>query len=52
MTENIKKNKNQFNDAIEYEPKFDGKFCLSTGTKDPLPVLTVSLWGVKKKEQQ
>ena len=27
-------NKYQHNDAIEYEPKFDIKFILSSGTKD------------------
>ena len=38
MTNNINKNKNQHNDTIEYELKFDNKFSLSNGTKDPLPV--------------
>ena len=41
-------NKDQCNDAIEYEPKFDNKFSLSSGTKDPLKVVTVSLLGGKK----
>ena len=41
-------NKGQFNYAIEYEPKFDIKFSWSSGTKDPLTVVTVSLWGGKK----
>ena len=37
------KNKDQCNDAIEYDPKFDNKLSLSSGTKYPLIVLTVSL---------
>ena len=47
VTNNIK-NKDQCNDSIEYEPKFDNKFSLSSGTKDPLPVVTFSLRGGKK----
>ena len=35
MTYNIKTNKNQHNDAIENDPKFDNKFILSSGTKYP-----------------
>ena len=35
VTNNIK-NKVKFNEAIEYEPKFDSKFSLSIGTKYPL----------------
>ena len=31
---NIKKNKNQHNDAIKNDPRFDNKFSLSSGTKD------------------
>ena len=50
MTDKIKKNKNQHNDAIEYEPKFDNKFSLSSGTKDPLLLITVSLRGYKKQK--
>ena len=49
MTDNIKKNKNQHDGIIEYEPKFDNKFILSSGTKDPLPVVTVSLNRGKKQ---
>ena len=49
MINNIKKNKNQHNDSIEYEPKFDNKFSLSSGTKNPIPVVTVSLRGGKKQ---
>ena len=49
MTDNIKTNKNQCNDAIEIDPKFDNTLSLSGGTKDPLPVVTVSLRGGNKK---
>ena len=49
MTDNINKNKNEHNDPIEYEPRFDSKFILSSGTKDPLPVVTVSLRRGKKQ---
>ena len=40
VTNNIK-NKYQCNDAIEYDPKF--------GSKNPLPVVTVSFLGDKKQ---
>ena len=49
VTNNIKTNKNQQNGAIEYEPRFYNKFSLSSGTKDPLSVVTVRLIGGKKK---
>ena len=49
MTNNIKKNNNQHNDVIEYEPDFDNKFSLSRETKYPLPVVTVSLGGGREK---
>ena len=49
VTNNTKKNKNQHNDAIEYEPNFDNTFSLSRGTKYPLPVVTVSLRGGNKQ---
>ena len=49
MTNNTKKNSNKHNNTIEYEPRFDNKFNLSSGTKDPLPVVTVSLIGGKKQ---
>ena len=49
MTNNIKKNKNQHNEAIENEPKFDNIFGLSNGNKYPLPVVTVSLISGKKQ---
>ena len=48
VTYNINKNKNQHNDAIGNKIKFDSTVCLSSGTKDPLPVVTVILRGVKK----
>ena len=49
MANNITKNQNQNNDAIENYPKLDNIFSLSSGTKDPLPVVTVSLkWGKKQ----
>ena len=40
--------KDQFNGAIEYEPKFDDKIILSSGTKEPLSVVTFILRGGKK----
>ena len=49
MTDNIKINKDQNNDAIYNEPTFDmNSSNLSSGTKDPLPVVAVSLLGGKK----
>ena len=48
MTDNIKTNKDQHNDVIENEPNFDGSFNLSRRTKDPLPVVTIRLRGVRK----
>ena len=48
VSDNIKTNKNQRNDAMKNEPKFDNEFSLSSGTKDPLPVVTVSLRGGEK----
>ena len=49
MNDNININKNQHNDAIEYDPKFDNKFSLSRKNKDPISVVTVSLIGGKKQ---
>ena len=49
MTDNIKKNQNKNNDAIENEPKFDNIFSLSRGTNYSLPVVTFSLLGGKKQ---
>ena len=44
MTDNIKKNREQNIDAIYNDPKFDiNSSKLSGGTKDPLPVITISL---------
>ena len=48
VTDNIKKNKDQNNDAIKNEPMFGDSFNLSRGTKSPLPVVTVSLRVIKK----
>ena len=48
MTSNTN-NKNQCDDTIEYDPKFDDKFSLSSGTnKYHLPVVTFRLIGGKK----
>ena len=43
VTDNIRTNKDQRNDAIENDPKFDSSFNLSRGNKEPLPVVIVSL---------
>ena len=43
MKNNTKKNKNQHNDTIKNYPNFDNIFSLSSGTKDPPPVVIVSL---------
>ena len=49
VTNNLKKNKDKINEAINNEPTFDtNRSNLSSGTSDPLPVLTVSLQGRKK----
>ena len=49
VTGNINTNKYQHNDAINNEPTFDtNSVNLSSGTKDPLPVVTASLQGGKK----
>ena len=48
MNSNTKTNKDQRDDVIGNDPKFDSSFNLSSGTKDPLPVVTVSLRGDKK----
>ena len=50
MIDNIKKNKIQRDDSIEREEKFDNKFSLSSRTKYPLLVVTVSLRGGKKEK--
>ena len=43
MTVNIKKNKDQRNDAIANELKFDIIFIISSETQNPISVVTVSL---------
>ena len=43
MTDNIKTNKDQGNYTIKNDPKFDSSFNLYSGTKYPLPIVTVSL---------
>ena len=49
VTENLKNNKDQSNEAINIEPEFDtSNFNSSSGTRDPLPVVTVSLRGGNK----
>ena len=49
VTNNIKTNKYQHNDVIYDELTFDtNSFFFSSGTKDPLPVVTASLGGGKK----
>ena len=52
VTDNIKKNKYQHNDAIDNDLTFDNNsFNLYSGTKDPLPVVTFSLRGGNKINQ-
>ena len=49
VTDTIKTNKDQHNDAIYNEPTFDTKFFnLYSGTKEPIQVVTVSLQGCNK----
>ena len=48
VADNININKNENNDAIENEQKFDNKFSLSIWNKEPVPVVTVSLREGKK----
>ena len=48
VIDNIKTIKDQHNDAIEKDPKFDSSFNLSRVNKEPLPVVTVRLRGRKK----
>ena len=44
LTNNIKKNKDQLNDSNYNDPIFDtNSFNLSRRTRDPLPVVTVTL---------
>ena len=49
VTDNINKNKDQLNDAIYNESMFHTNgFNLSSGTREPLPVVTVTLRKGKK----
>ena len=49
MTNNIKDYNNQYNDAINNDATLDNSsFSLSSGTRDPLSVVNVSLRGGKK----
>ena len=49
VTENLKNNKYQINEAINSDPKFDtSNFNLSSGTSNPLLVVTVSIRGGNK----
>ena len=49
VTNNINTNKDQLNDAIYNEPTFDtSRFNSSSGTRDPLLLVTVTLRGGKK----
>ena len=47
----MKKNKNQHNDAIEHELKFDHTFSLYEGNKELLQVVAISLRGGKKQRE-
>ena len=50
MEKNIRDYNNQNNEAIDNEPTLDNSsFSLSSGTSDPLPVVTVYLQGGKKQ---
>ena len=49
VTDKLNIYKDQINEAINSDPAFDNSsFNLSSGTSDPLPVVTVSLRGGKK----
>ena len=49
MIDNLKNYKDHSNEAIHSEPKFGpSSFNLSSGTRDPLPVVIVSLRGGNK----
>ena len=48
-TKNLNSYKDQINEAINSDPKFDtSNFNLSSGTSDPLPLVSVSLRVAKK----
>ena len=50
MTNNLNNYKDQSNESINSEPAFDtSTLNLSSGTSDPLSVVTVSLLGGKKR---
>ena len=52
VTKNLKKNKYQSNEAIQNDPTFDNNsFNLYSGTRDPLPLVNISLWGGKKHRE-
>ena len=52
MKENLKNYKDQSNEAINSDPKFDNSsFNLYSGTSDPLPVVTVFLRGGNKHRE-
>ena len=52
VTSNINISKYQLNDSIENEPKFDtNSFNSSSETRDPLPVVIVTLRGGKKHRE-
>ena len=52
VTDNLNNYKYQSNEAINSGPTFDNSSSnLSSGTSDPLPVVTVSLQGVKKHRE-
>ena len=49
VTNNLKTTKDKLNKAIKNEPAFDtDSFNLSSGTRNPLPIVNVSLRGGKK----
>ena len=49
MTKNKNNYNDQYNDAIDNDLTLDNiSFNLSSGNKDPLPLVTVSFRGVKK----
>ena len=49
VNNNTKTNKDQLNDAIYNETTFDtSRFNSSSRTRDPLPVVNITLWGGKK----
>ena len=52
VTDKLNNYKDHINESINSDPKFDaGSFNLSSGTSNPLPVLTVSLLRGKKSRE-